>query len=69
MKTIKVFLDLEHTVYESLIDTSKDKFEYITPDIIYDKNLFVSEDYGILDYRLNLKYHNYDTNKESSFFK
>ena len=51
-----------------MIDTSKDKFEYIAPDIIYDKNLFVSEDYGILDYRLNLKYHNYDTNKESSFF-
>ena len=64
----KSFFGLRATVYESLIDTSKDKFEYIAPDIIYDKNLFVSEDYGILDYRLNLKYHNYDTNKESSFF-
>ena len=45
--------------------TYNDKYEYIFPDILLDKNLYQSQSLGILDLQTNLKINNYDTNKTS----
>ena len=35
------------------------------PEILYDKNLYQKDNFGILDLQTNLKISNYDTNKTS----
>ena len=44
-----------------------DKYEYVYPDLLFDKNLLQDDKLGILDLQTNLKISNYDTNKFSSF--
>ena len=61
------FLGFEASAYETLKDGYNDKYEYILPDITYDKNLFASNKYGNLDLTSNLNVHNYDTNKFTKF--
>ena len=61
------FLGFKASSYETLKDGYNDKYEYILPDIIYDKNLFASNKYGNLDLTSNLNVHNYDTNKFKRF--
>ncbi len=63
----KSFLGFKASAYETLKDTYNDKYEYILPDIIYDKNLFASNKYGVLDFTSNFNVHNYDTNKFTRF--
>ena len=62
-----MFLGINASVYETLKDTYNDKYEFILPEITFDKNLFSNNDYGNLDLQTNLKVHNYDTNKLTSF--
>ena len=45
----------------------EDKYEYILPEITLDKNLFLNEELGSLDFQTNYKVHNYDTNKLTNF--
>lgn len=61
------FLGFNASIYETLKDKQNDKYEYILPDIIFDKNLFASSKYGNLDLTSNLNVHNYDTNKFTRF--
>ena len=61
------FLGLNASAYETLKDGYNDKYEYILPDVIYDRNLFASNKYGKLDLTSNLNIHNYDTNKFTKF--
>ena len=61
------FLGFQASAYETLKDGYNDKYEYILPDLIYDKNLLVSNKYGNLDFTSNLNIHNYDTNKFKRF--
>ncbi len=61
------FLGFQASAYETLKDGYNDKYEYILPDIIFDKNLFTSNKYGNLDLTSNLNVHNYDTNKFKRF--
>jgi len=63
-----VFLGIKGTIYETLKDDYDDKYEYIFPNAIFDKNLINSEIYGSLDLQSNLEVHNYDTNKYTNFF-
>ena len=63
-----LFLSLDATIYENLKETYNDKYEYIFPEIVLDKNLFQSEKFGILDLTSNFKINNYDTNKTSKTF-
>ncbi len=63
-----LFLGLKVSSYETLKDTYNDKYEYILPEIIFDKNLFTNNKYGNADFQSNLKVHNYDTNKFTKFF-
>ncbi len=63
-----LFLGLEASLYETLKEDYNDKYEYILPDIVLDKNLLASDEYGNFDLRSNFKVHNYDTNKYNKFF-
>jgi LPS-assembly protein len=62
-----LFLGIKASSYETLKDTYNDKYEYILPDILLDKNLFASDKYGTADLTSSLKVHNYDTNKFTKF--
>ena len=62
-----LFFGLNASVYETLKESSKDKYEYILPDITIDKNLFSNNNFGNLDLQSNFKVHNYETNKLTSF--
>ena len=66
-QTNDVFFGLDASVYETTKDTYEDKYEYIIPEIIFDKNLLNSEKFGNLELQTNLKIRNYDTNKLENF--
>ena len=61
------FFGFKASANETLIEDRNDKYQYTLPNIIYDKNLFASNTYGILDLTSNLNVHNYDTNKYTKF--
>ena len=63
----KTFIGLKASAYETLNNNYNDKYEYILPDIIYDRNLFANNTYGNLDFTSNLNVRNYDTNKYEKF--
>ncbi len=62
-----LFFGFNATSHETLKEDYNDKYEYILPDIILDKNLFADSKYGAADLTSNLKIHNYDTNKFTKF--
>ncbi len=61
------YFGLNASVYESISEDYNDKYEYIFPEIAFDKNLFSDNKFGVLDYQTNIKFHNYDTNKTNKF--
>ena len=61
------FFSFKASAQETLVEGHNDKYQYILPSMIYDKNLFASNTYGILDLTSNLNVHNYDTNKYTKF--
>jgi len=63
-----LFFGLSATVYETLKESYNDKYEYVLPDIVLNKNLFSSSKFGNADFTSNLNVHNYDTNKFANFF-
>mgnify|MGYP001277948346 CR=1 FL=1 len=62
-----IFLGIDTSIYETLDSNYSDKYEYIFPEITFDKNLMSDEKYGSLDLQTNYKIHNYDTNKFNNF--
>ena len=62
-----LFLGFEVSSHETLKDSYNDKYEYILPDILLDKNLYSDNKFGNIDFQSNLKVHNYDTNKVKRF--
>ncbi len=63
-----LFFGFNANIYETLNDDYNDKYEYIFPEMIVDKNLYSDENYGNLDLQSNYKVHKYDTNKFTNFF-
>ena len=61
-------LGLKFSAYETLDDTYNDKYEYVLPDLVANKNLFSSRRYGNADLLSNLKVHQFDTNKTKKYF-
>ncbi len=61
------FFGINTSIYETLSDSYNDKYEYILPEITFDKNLLSSNNLGVLDFQSNLKVRNYDTNKYTNF--
>ena len=43
------FLSLDALIYENLKDSYNDEYEYILPEVVFDKNLLQDEKFGILD--------------------
>ena len=62
-----LFLKINASVYETMKEGYNDKYEYILPEIIFNKNLFNNDTLGNLDLETNFKVHNYDTNRLTSF--
>ena len=62
-----LFFGFKASLYETLKDSYDDKYEYIFPEVTIDKNIFTDDKFGGLDLQTNLKVHNYDTNKLTSF--
>jgi len=62
------FLGLQISSFESLKEDYNDKYEFIFPDLIYDRNLFSSKKLGYVDLKSNVSVRNYDTNKFTKFF-
>ena len=52
-------------MYETLKENYNDKYEYILPEILFDRNLVQSDIFGNLDFQSNFKVNNYNTNKTS----
>mgnify|MGYP001996295520 CR=1 FL=1 len=63
-----LFFSFNSSLFETLKNKYDDKYEYIFPEITVDKNVLSDEKFGNLDLQTNLKVHNYDTNKLTSFF-
>ena len=62
-----MYLDIKATAYEDLrIKTNADRYEYILPDITYGKTFF-SDKFGVVDFKSNAFYSNYETNKHKTF--
>jgi LPS-assembly protein len=62
-----IFFGANTSVYETLNPNYTDKYEYILPEVTFDKNLFSNEKFGNLDLQSNYKIRNYDTNKYNNF--
>ena len=58
-----LFFGLNANIYQTLKETTDEKYEYILPEITLDKNLYSDEDLGIVGLQSNLKIHNFQTNK------
>ena len=50
-----------------MADSYNDKYEYILPEITYDKQIF-GEGFGYGNFKSNFKVHNFETNKYKKFF-
>ena len=55
-------LGLRASSFTTLKESYNDKYEYILPEVTFNKNLF-SEKFGNGDFQTNFKVHNFDTNK------
>ncbi len=62
------FLGIKSSIYETLNSSYEDKYEYILPELIFDKNLISSYSFGTLDFQSNFKVRTFETNKSTSFF-
>ena len=63
----EIFFGFNSSIYETLNEDYNDKYEYIFPDITFDKNLISNEKIGSLDIQTNYKVRKYDTNKFTNF--
>ena len=54
-------------MFETLTESYNDKYSYLLPDILFDKNLMQNQDYGLLDLQSNFRIDNFDTNKTQKF--
>ncbi len=61
------FFGFNMSMYETLKSSYEDKFEYIYPDLTFNKNLLSSTSLGSINLDTNLKMRTYDTNKTSKF--
>jgi len=59
------YLKILGTVYEDLRDKTNSRYEYILPNILFGKSFF-TEKFGVLDFKSNAIYRNYDTNKHTT---
>ncbi len=61
------FINFNASVFETLNNDSNDKYEYILPEVTFDKSLLSSNKIGNINLQSSYKSHIYDTNKSSNF--
>ena len=61
------FFNLNSSIFTNISDDYNDKYEYILPELNFNKNLY-SNNFGFGSFNTNLKISNYDTNKFEKFF-
>ena len=59
-------LNISAAVYEDLRKDNNSKYEYILPNIFYEKS-FLTEKFGTFDFKSNAYYKNYNVNKHTTF--
>ena len=57
--------DISAQVYENLNEKTNNRYEYILPNIFYQKS-FLTEKFGILDFQSNAYYKNFDADKHAT---
>ena len=62
-----LFFGFSASVYETIKSDYNDKYEFILPELTFDKNLLADEKLGSLELQSNYRAHNYDTNKLTNF--
>ena len=62
-----LFFGFKASAYETLTDVTDDKYEYILPELILNKNLVNSNKIGNIDLQSSFKVRNYETNKQTTF--
>ena len=62
-----LFFGLNASIYETTKDNYEDKYEFVIPELTFDKNLFNDEKIGSLELQSNFKIRNYETNKLENF--
>tara|TARA_B100001057_G_scaffold483343_1_gene559937 strand:+ start:3165 stop:5480 length:2316 start_codon:yes stop_codon:yes gene_type:complete len=61
------FFNLHSSIFTDISDSYNDKYEYILPELNFNKNLY-SNNFGYGSFNTNMKMSNYDTNKSEKFF-
>ena len=61
------FFGIDASIFETLNESYNDKYEYILPEVTFDKNLINNKTIGNIDLQTNYKVHSYDTNKFTNF--
>ncbi len=61
------YFGLMATAYEDLDKTDRSKYEYILPNIVYERNLISNEKVGIIDLYTNAIAKNYNVNQTTKF--
>ena len=56
------------STFEDMTVENNSKYEYLFPYLTINKNLFVDENYGIMDFTSNFRVRNYDVNKQTELF-
>ena len=62
-----MFFGFNASVYETLNTKNSDKYEYIYPEINFNKNLISDPKFGTIDLESNYKVSTYNTNQYSNF--
>ena len=62
-----LFFNLHASVFSDLSDEYNDKYEYVVPELNFNKNLY-SDNLGYGSFKTNVKVSNYDTNKYEKYF-
>ena len=62
-----LFFGLETNIFRDLNNSNNERYEYVFPNITFDKNLFSSVQYGSMDVQSNFKVRNFETNKTEKF--
>ena len=59
-----LFFNTKISAFEDLSKAGNERFEYIYPESVLEKNILMSEEAGIVDFKSELMIKNYDVNKQ-----
>ena len=61
------FFGANVSVFEDLNKDNRDRYEYLAP-ITFEKNIISGSELGFVDLKSNIRFRNYDVNKQTEFF-